>query len=63
MHEQAHKTLETVVRNSRAKLVAFLAAGSGDLAAAEDALVRSFRIGAVGVAARWLSREILKHGC
>ena len=42
MHEQAHNTLETVVRNSRAKLVAFLAAGSGDLAAAEDALSEAF---------------------
>jgi RNA polymerase sigma-70 factor, ECF subfamily len=30
--------LEAVVRNSHAKLVAYLAAGSGDLAAAEDAL-------------------------
>lgn len=38
MEAQAHNLLETVVRNSRAKLVAFLAAGSGDLAAAEDAL-------------------------
>lgn len=38
MLEQVHNTLEAIVRNSRAKLVAFLAAGSGDLAAAEDAL-------------------------
>ena len=42
MQEQAHRTLETVVRNSHAKLVAFLAASSGDLAAAEDALSEAF---------------------
>ena len=42
MHEHAHKTLDAVVRNSRAKLVAFLAASSGDLAAAEDALSEAF---------------------
>lgn len=38
MDVQAHNLLEAVVRNSHAKLVAYLAAGSGDLAAAEDAL-------------------------
>ena len=42
MHEQANKTLEAVVLNSRARLVAFLAANSGDLAAAEDALSEAF---------------------
>lgn len=42
MQEQAHKTLEAVASNSRAKLVAFLASGSGDLAAAEDALSEAF---------------------
>ena len=42
MQEHAHKTLEAVVRNSHAKLVAFLAASSGDLAAAEDALSEAF---------------------
>lgn len=42
MQEPAHKTLEAVASNSRAKLVAFLASGSGDLAAAEDALSEAF---------------------
>src|SRR5579871_5666309 len=42
VHERVHNTLEAIVRNSRAKLVAFLAAGSGDLAAAEDALSEAF---------------------
>jgi RNA polymerase sigma-70 factor (ECF subfamily) len=42
VHEQAHNLAEAVARNSRAKLVAFLAAGSGDLAAAEDALSDAF---------------------
>ena len=42
MEVQAHNLLEAVVRNSRAKLVAFLAAGTGDLAAAEDALSEAF---------------------
>lgn len=42
MHEHAHTTLEMVARKSRAKLVAFLAAGCGDLAAAEDALSEAF---------------------
>jgi RNA polymerase sigma-70 factor, ECF subfamily len=42
VHQQAHKTLDEVVRRCRAKLVAYLAAGSGDLAAAEDALSEAF---------------------
>jgi RNA polymerase sigma-70 factor, ECF subfamily len=42
VHQLEHNTLEAVVRSSRAKLVAFLAAGSGDLAAAEDALSEAF---------------------
>jgi RNA polymerase sigma-70 factor (ECF subfamily) len=42
VHQQAHNILDEVVRGSRAKLVAFLAAGSGDLAAAEDALSEAF---------------------
>lgn len=42
MEVRAHNLLEAVVRNSRAKLVAYLAAGSGDLAAAEDALSEAF---------------------
>ena len=42
VHEQAHNVAEAVARSSRAKLVAFLAAGSGDLAAAEDALSDAF---------------------
>ena len=37
-HEQARTTVEAVARNSRAKLVAYLAASSGDLAAAERQL-------------------------
>lgn len=40
--EQTRAVLETVVRSSRAKLVAFLASRSGDLAAAEDALSEAF---------------------
>jgi RNA polymerase sigma-70 factor (ECF subfamily) len=42
VHEQVERTVEAVARSSRAKLVAFLAAGSGDLAAAEDALSEAF---------------------
>lgn len=42
MHEQGYAILESVVRCCRAKLVAFLAAGSNDLAAAEDALSEAF---------------------
>jgi RNA polymerase sigma-70 factor, ECF subfamily len=42
VHQQPHEILDGVVRSSRAKLVAFLAAGSGDLAAAEDALSEAF---------------------
>ena len=42
VHEQAHKIAEAVARTGRAKLVAFLATGSGDLAAAEDALSDAF---------------------
>jgi len=42
VHEQAHKTLELAVRSSRARFVAYLAAASGDLAAAEDALSEAF---------------------
>ena len=42
VHEQAHNVAEAVARSGRAKLVAFLAAGSGDLAAAEDALSDAF---------------------
>lgn len=38
----AHTVAEAVARSSRAKLVAFLAARSGDLAAAEDALSEAF---------------------
>lgn len=40
--EQSRMTLEAVVRSSRAKLVAYLAADCGDLAAAEDALSEAF---------------------
>lgn len=40
--EQTRCVLETVVRGSRAKLVAFLASKSGDLAGAEDALSDAF---------------------
>src|SRR5665213_1442627 len=42
VHEQAHNIAEAAARSSRAKLVAFLAASSGDLAAAEDALSDAF---------------------
>ncbi|HUA91202.1 MAG TPA: RNA polymerase sigma factor [Terracidiphilus sp.] len=41
-HEQARAVAETVARNSRGKLLAFLAARTGDLAAAEDALSEAF---------------------
>src|SRR5258708_10787313 len=40
--EQARKTAEAVVRRSYGKLVAFLAARTGDVAAAEDALSEAF---------------------
>jgi RNA polymerase sigma-70 factor, ECF subfamily len=40
--EQARNIAEAVARNSRGKLLAFLAARSGDLAAAEDALADAF---------------------
>ncbi len=39
---QAHNVAEAVARSSRGKLLAFLAARSGDLAAAEDALAEAF---------------------
>ena len=41
-HERTNATAEEVARRSRGKLVAFLAARSGDLAAAEDALSDAF---------------------
>jgi RNA polymerase sigma-70 factor (ECF subfamily) len=41
-HASPHITAEAVARRSRGKLVAFLAARSGDLAAAEDALSDAF---------------------
>jgi RNA polymerase sigma-70 factor (ECF subfamily) len=42
VQQQAHNIAESVARSSRAKLVAFLASRSGDLAAAEDALSDAF---------------------
>ncbi len=42
VQEQAHNIAESIARSSRAKLVAFLASHSGDLAAAEDALSDAF---------------------
>jgi RNA polymerase sigma-70 factor (ECF subfamily) len=42
VQQQAHNTAESIARGSRAKLVAFLASRSGDLAAAEDALSDAF---------------------
>jgi RNA polymerase sigma-70 factor, ECF subfamily len=42
VHKNAHKTVDEVARCCRARLVAYLAAGSGDLAAAEDALSEAF---------------------
>ena len=41
-HERTNSTAEEVARRSRGKLVAYLAARSGDLAAAEDALSDAF---------------------
>jgi RNA polymerase sigma-70 factor (ECF subfamily) len=41
-HERTNATAEEVAQRSRGKLVAFLAARSGDLAAAEDALSDAF---------------------
>jgi RNA polymerase sigma-70 factor (ECF subfamily) len=41
-HERTNATAEEVARRSRSKLVAFLAARSGDVAAAEDALSDAF---------------------
>ncbi|HEY2859134.1 MAG TPA: DUF6596 domain-containing protein [Terracidiphilus sp.] len=40
--QQAHRAAETAARNSRARLVAYLAARSGNVAAAEDALSEAF---------------------
>jgi RNA polymerase sigma-70 factor (ECF subfamily) len=40
--ELTHQTAETIARRSRAKLVALLAARTGDLAGAEDALSEAF---------------------
>lgn len=40
--KQAHIIAESVAHSSRARLVAYLAAGSGDLTAAEDALSEAF---------------------
>src|ERR1700683_3167294 len=41
-HERTNATVEEVARRSRSKLVAFLAARSGDVVAAEDALSDAF---------------------
>lgn len=46
---QAHNTAETVARRSYGKLVAFLAARTGDVASAEDALSEAF----VSALANW----------
>ena len=40
--EPAHATAEAVARRSYGKLVAFLAARTGDVAGAEDALAEAF---------------------
>ena len=40
--EQAHRAAETAARQSYGKLVAFLAARTGDVALAEDALSEAF---------------------
>lgn len=40
--EQARNTAEAVARRSYGKLIAFLAARTGDVAAAEDALSEAF---------------------
>ncbi len=40
----AHVVIETVARNSYGRLVAYLAARSGDIAGAEDALSEAFRV-------------------
>ncbi|TLY51105.1 MAG: RNA polymerase subunit sigma-70 [Gammaproteobacteria bacterium] len=43
-HADAHRTIERAARDSYGRLVAFLAARSRDVAAAEDALADAFRI-------------------
>ena len=50
----AHSTAEKVARRSYGKLVAFLAARSGDVAAAEDALSDAF----TAALADWPKRAI-----
>ena len=52
----ARSTADAVARRSYGKLVAFLAARTRDVAAAEDALVRGVRFGARRLAARTAAR-------
>src|ERR1700724_2718316 len=51
---QAHSTAEAVARRSYGKLIAFLAARTGDVASAEDALSEAF----ASALADWP-----RHGC
>jgi len=54
---QARGMADAVARRSYGKLVALLAARTGDIAAAEDALSDAFVSGAGKLAAEWVSGE------
>ena len=54
---QAQSTADAVARRSYGKLVAFLAARTRDVAAAEDALSEAFVSALADLAAEWLSVE------
>lgn len=58
----AYAAAEAVARRSRSKLIAYLAAQSRDVAAAEDALQAAFEAALVTWPRQGCPR-ILKHGC
>ena len=58
----ARRTADAVARRSYGKLVAFLAARTRDVAAAEDALSEAFASRSRGLAAARLSRRTRKAG-
>lgn len=59
---EAYATTEAVTQRSRARLVAYLAAQSRDVAAAEDALQEAFEAALVTWPRQGCPR-IPKHGC
>ena len=60
--EQARSTAEAVARRSYGKLVAFLAARTHDVAAAEDALSEAFA-SALQSGREMAARQTRKRGC